>query len=521
MNKYIFVFIFSSICLLSIIYAQSNYENSIAHQLYPKAAFKRNKLPQIVSDFQVNENVKAEGTAKDSPAIATDKSGNFIITWCDVRSDSLGDIYVQRYLNIGEPVGTNFRVNDDKGIFVQNSPSICCADSGSFVITWKDGRAGSDIYAQCYSFNGTVLGNNFKVNEDVEDNNQLFPAIACDKNGNFVIVWMDEREDGYVLYGQRYLNTGTPIGKNFRIKDDGVNDLIPAITCDNEGDFVITWSAKRHNGYAVLAKKYLKDGSAVGRNYEVHLDERGDSSPSVDLDEFGRFMIAWEDVNHDGNSNIYAQRYSNHNEPIEENFRVNDDIGTAAQFNPSVAADESGNYVIAWADRRKDDHDIYIYAQRYLSDGSPLGSNFQIARYCYGQQNYPDVKMNNNYIYTTWIDNNANGTGYNIWANVLNWAEPLTSSSTSQLRQNYPNPVVNETYIEYDLLEDGDVQLCIYNIIGQLVYSLVHINQHVNYYKFIWDRIDQNGQKVANGVYFYFLKVNGKISDYKKIVVIE
>ena len=62
---------------------------------------------------------------------------------------------------------------------------------------------------------------------------------------------------------------------------------------------------------------------------------------------------------------------------IIRDFQVNENAGPngARQFSPAVAVNSSGNFVVAWADWRNGDGDIY--AQRYAADGSPLGADFR------------------------------------------------------------------------------------------------------------------------------------------------
>jgi len=42
----------------------------------------------------------------------------------------------------------------------------------------------------------------------------------------------------------------------------------------------------------------------------------------------------------------------------------------------SISSDANGNFIIAWTDHRNGSSDIY--AQRYSSDGTPLGNNFRV-----------------------------------------------------------------------------------------------------------------------------------------------
>ena len=88
---------------------------------------------QIIPDFQVNDE---EGHADYwHPSLFTDNSGNFVITWTDTRNHSL-NIYAQRYSSDGSLLGTNFKINDDEGSARQFLPSISADGSGNFVITW-------------------------------------------------------------------------------------------------------------------------------------------------------------------------------------------------------------------------------------------------------------------------------------------------------------------------------------------------------------------------------------------------
>ncbi len=70
----------------------------------------------------------------------------------------------------------------------------------------------------------------------------------------------------------------------------------------------------------------------------------------------------------------------------------------------------------------------------------------------------------------------------------------------SSLTQNYPNPFNTVTTIEYSLAKAGPVQLQIYNIVGQLVETLVIGEQAAGYHQVRWD-----AGAVASGVYFYRL----------------
>ncbi|MCB0627701.1 MAG: hypothetical protein KDC43_28205, partial [Saprospiraceae bacterium] len=57
-------------------------------------------------------------------------------------------------------------------------------------------------------------------------NSQQWPAAAMDANGNFVVAWESYGQEGttYGIYCQRFDNTGTPLGAEFRANTTTNND---------------------------------------------------------------------------------------------------------------------------------------------------------------------------------------------------------------------------------------------------------------------------------------------------------
>ena len=78
------------------------------------------------------------------------------------------------------------------------------------------------------------------------------------------------------------------------------------------------------------------------------------------------------------------------------------------------------------------------------------------------------------------------------------------------LLQNYPNPFNPETWIPYQLSEDSQVSLSIYDTTGKLVRTLPLGFQPAGFYNnrghaAYWDGRNALGERVASGIYFYQL----------------
>jgi flagellar hook assembly protein FlgD len=88
------------------------------------------------------------------------------------------------------------------------------------------------------------------------------------------------------------------------------------------------------------------------------------------------------------------------------------------------------------------------------------------------------------------------------------------------LSQNYPNPFNPQTVIQYALPHDCQVQVTIYNILGQKVRTLVNEYQKAGYKRVEWDSKSEQGEEVASGIYFYRIQA-GEFGQVKKMVLIK
>jgi len=87
------------------------------------------------------------------------------------------------------------------------------------------------------------------------------------------------------------------------------------------------------------------------------------------------------------------------------------------------------------------------------------------------------------------------------------------------LQQNYPNPFNPETMIDYDLPKGSFVDLAIYNVQGQKVATLVQEHQGIGRYRVAWSGKDDQGWRVAAGVYLYCLRAGRTVLSKKMILM--
>jgi hypothetical protein len=98
-------------------------------------------------------------------------------------------------------------------------------------------------------------------------------------------------------------------------------------------------------------------------------------------------------------------------------------------------------------------------------------------------------------------------------------APNTTLPTTFALRQNYPNPFNPETVIRYQLPKTVHTKIEVYNILGQLVATLVDEEQTAGYKSVIWDGKNKSKHQVGSGLYFYVMKA-GEFKAVKRMLLI-
>jgi len=163
--------------------------------------------------------------------------------------------------------------------------------------------------------------------------------------------------------------------------------------------------------------------------------------------------------------------YANYNKVIN----VNESI-TGYQINPSITNLSSGGYIIVWnsQDSTNTINHFDIIAQRYLTDGSKYGDNFQVNVYPRNNQSFPSVACrqitNSNHYCVVWVNyyNNLYRIDCQIYHNNLpirNYDIPITNS-INILR----NPRVAGLYNgKYIIVWDQDNGSGILNIFGCII----------------------------------------------------
>lgn len=378
------------------------------------------------SDFNINTYVSGR---QENPDIAIDPLGNFVITWQSEGQDRDGfGIFARLYDSSANALGSELIVNTTT-TDNQTDPSVAIDGDGNFVITWlSDGLGfnGKDIYGQRFNSSGQLLGPEFRVNLSTEQD-QTNPDVAMDAVGNFVVVYDSESQfqnsntigqdfDGKGVFGQRFNASGALVGSEFRINTTTKDDqFAPVVSMNSIGEFVAVWTSSRQDGSGsgLFGQRYNSAGNPIGIEFQVNTETRGEQiNPSVAIDESGNFVVAWQSESRDSKDKdgygIYAKRYSSNGSPTTKDILVNSTT-RGDQVDPSVAIDAAGNFTIAWASENGDGDGYGIFGQRFFDNGSRDGNEFRVNQQGSNDQTNPAIALtpSSDYVVTWQTENNS------------------------------------------------------------------------------------------------------------------
>ncbi|SIO05878.1 Uncharacterized conserved protein [Singulisphaera sp. GP187] len=294
--------------------------------------------------------------------------------------------------------GSEFHVNTAVAN-EQKFPAVAMDPNGDFVVAWQGGTDFSgpdpfDIFIQRYNSVGTPQGGEVRVNTTTGDV-QANPAVAMDASGDFVVTWESYTgASAYDIFAQRFSAAGVPQGGEFRVNTTTANDQTnSAVAMNPDGDFVVTWVNGSGANADVHFQRYNASGTPQGSETVANTTTAGAQlSPSVGIDSAGKFVIVWQDSSgRDGNLNgVVGRRFDASGAAITGEFVVNTTT-TGRQDFPSIAMNASGNFFVTWrADGVGADD---IFARGFNASGVALGNDFRVNTTTANSQTLPAVAI--------------------------------------------------------------------------------------------------------------------------------
>jgi hypothetical protein len=334
-------------------------------------------------EFRVDNGLPA-GSA--FPAVASTPKGDFVVTYVDNNS-----IYARRYSSEGVPFGGSVRVNTATAVagHYTSYGAVAAGTGGDFVVVWTDSGAafaGATVLARRFSPAGIGRGAQFQVGQNTTTT-QLYPSVGVDSTGNFVVAWHEVGHEGLAgdfgsgIYAQRYSSSGALLASEFRVNTYSTNNQgFASVAMAPNGDFLIAWHSQLQDGtpYGIYAQRYASNGTTRGGELHVNTTTNHEELyPKAASDASGNAMIVWQsDIADTSGHSIVGQRVSSAGGFLGGEFRVNT-YTTQDQTTPAVAVTGAGGFAVSWTSYN-DGGGLSIAAAHFGADGAAQGTEFVV-----------------------------------------------------------------------------------------------------------------------------------------------
>jgi hypothetical protein len=196
---------------------------------------------------------------------------------------------------------------------------------------------------------------------------------ASSTSGAEVVVWTHSDTPNNTvrdIRAQRLVN-GKNVGPEILVSTGPVDDNPASVAMDNQGDFVVAWTQIQPNGNTfVLARKYGPSGNPIGGTVPVAVGTFAQTNPHVAMDAAGDFVVSYTRNTNNNNPDIFAKQY-NVNEQLLNVVSVA--TTPSAETNSSVAMTPDGRFDVAYEVAvSKTVHDIIL--NQYNAQGGLTAS---------------------------------------------------------------------------------------------------------------------------------------------------
>ena len=405
---------------------------------------------------------------QETPKIAPDGTGGFIISWRDKRNDVNGDIYAQRIDLDGNLLWTTEKVIYAGDGIQENARITKSNDNNGAIIVWEDGRNNfeyRDIYAQKIDLNGNLVWNSEGVAVCTEDFHQKNPRLVGDANGGAWIIWDDARGAGYPqvdIYLQHLNSDGEiQLAENGEIVCNAAEEQFsPLVKINGSGVVFTSWGDNRDGSTGLYIQIFDNNGNPqlAENGIIVYYGLCGDAKETKFLKNGNQPVLVWKDTRYP-KSQIYMQvlngdgsvNLEDDGVPVT-NYTGYDQISLDAKMIP-----ETNEIGIVWQENRIGYNQIFV--QGVDLNGNHLWSDEGILAGDYvSEQQFPQISVKNfdgtiEYI-VGWSDFRADYT-FGIYAQKIVNGEKQWDAEGKEIVDTATNDQLNDLVGNYFIWQTG------------------------------------------------------------------
>ena len=308
---------------------------------------------------------------------------------------------------------------------------------------------------------------------------------------------------------------------NFKVENDelvvDIIDLFPKGAHPNDGIPMIPWDLDEDG----LVDEFYDDGSIKLVDSYPSWYFEGDFGDAFfheslfKLTKKGKYFVGiWQDCRKHANNNLEEPGYETWSEYPEIAFTMSADHGKTWSEPAFINANEldteineSAHYDGNYAPELNGMIPTYVYTadEMEIYSESDTEASLDVDLFFYNDYSYGS--------FAGQVGAGTNSGGMLQYAKVrldcpdtTDQDEDVINIKPIALKQNYPNPFNPSTSIDFSLQQSGQIELIVYNLKGQKVKTLANDTFEKGDHQIIWNGIDDQGNAVSSGMYFYKLK---------------
>jgi hypothetical protein len=208
----------------------------------------------------------------------------YLVIWSDDREAGFSgwDLFAQRLDGQDKsPKGSSFVLHT--GASHQIAPSLAYSPrEDMYLVVWSDdrnlGSTGWDLFARRIEPDGSPRALDIPLFTSGGD--QMSPIIAYNPYDNYhFVVWSDDRGaglDSFDVLGVRLNGNGRPIRRHVAVCEVGGNQVFPALGCSLDDEYVAVWSDDRSadGGLDIYGRRLNGNGIPFGSDFPIINDQQ-------------------------------------------------------------------------------------------------------------------------------------------------------------------------------------------------------------------------------------------------------
>ncbi|MBI2429306.1 MAG: T9SS type A sorting domain-containing protein [Ignavibacteriales bacterium] len=460
---------------------------------------------------------------QQNPATAINKFGESIVVWEDNKT-SYPSLVAQIYDAQQQPIGSNFFVSDVSTFPWATDAFVIADKDGNFVVSFSGGEYSyRDLVAQKVSRAGNLIGSNKNITKQPYSYSRYKSTVRQMEDGNYIVIWFGAS----TMYSQCFfqiLNRDLTVSsekKPLLVSSEHSIKWMFDVAMNENTDIAVLWTDANtqyvdHAG-SMKAIIFDKEGKSVSDTIVVNVlqDSKWYMSAACALDEQRNLFVAFSDMSYFtyDPKMTFTRLYSNAS--VKKEISV-DIIGVRPIFN--IAEFTNSRSLVAW-------HVSGNIRALFFDDVVNIIEPIQLYTYATVYPAWSDVYPNfsatisGDMLFLAYVDVVDQERGYDVFANYqsiagidFSFGFIQDNNSPEQITSAFPNPNKSIATIAYTLKIPTNVEIAVYNILGQKMATIVNKYHSTGTFYATFDT-----RTIPSGVYFFHYQ--GIKSHIQKFIV--